>query len=204
MRGVKPFHADQLEITAEVPGVESTYWQAIAEAGHGGLEVGFVEVRIKAGGLVDGGIHVCPHQRDCGSWDPASFIGYLDRDVLFPFRDDDFGYWEGLLFLPMCLHHSSEGVLESLKEHVRQMARDIHEVQVVTADQPDFGGVEKAIVILADKSGVLDSFLCQFLHVRFRADYANIARVSRVGLIRQRNVLPDKHSYAYPRHVESI
>lgn len=84
------------------------------------------------------------------------------------------------------------------------MARDIHEMQVGFADQLDLWGVEEAVVVLTDEAGVFDGFLGEFADVGCGADDADVIRVRCLFLVRERDMLPDQHPYAYPGHVEAV
>src|ERR1700722_13751167 len=68
---------------------QSGQWQAISKSIHGCLEIAGLKV------LIDGlafhsSIHVRPDQWDGAPWNPSTFIGYLNGDILLTFYDDDF------------------------------------------------------------------------------------------------------------------
>ena len=105
-----PFHTDEFQVTSEIACIESADGEAVAEPSHGGFEIGFVEVGVEVRGLVDGGVHVCPHEWDGGPWDSSAFVGDFDGDVLFALCDDDFGDWKGFLIGSMRLNDGSQRV----------------------------------------------------------------------------------------------
>ena len=84
------------------------------------------------------------------------------------------------------------------------MTRDVHEVEVWTTDQLDFGRVEEAVVVLADETGVLDGFLREFADVRFGADDADVVGLDGLALIRQGDVLADQHPDADAGHIKAV
>ena len=84
------------------------------------------------------------------------------------------------------------------------MTGHVHEVQVRVADELDFGRFEQAVVVLAHETGVLDGLLGKVPHVGLGADDADVGGVPVVALVRQGDVLSDKHSDAYPGHVEAV
>lgn len=104
----------------------------------------------------------------------------------------------------MSLDDGAQRVLERLEEHVRQVTRDVHEVEVGVADELDAGRLEQAVVVLADEAGVLNGLLGQLLDVCLCADDADVGWVAVVALVRQGNVLADEHADADARHVEAV
>lgn len=67
---------------------------------------------------------------------------------------------------------------------MRQVARNVHEVEVGFADELDFGRVEQAEVIFADEPRILDCFLRQVSHVSLGADDAYVVRITVLPLFR--------------------
>lgn len=104
----------------------------------------------------------------------------------------------------MGLDNSAQRVLEGLEEHMRQMAGNVHEVEVGIADELDLGSLKHAIVILTDKASVLNGFLGEVLNVGLGADDADIVGVAMMALIGQGDVLTDEHTDADTGHVEAI
>lgn len=202
--GAVAFHADKLEVTAEVASVQARDGQSVAEAGHGRFKVGFVEVWIEVGRLVDRGVHVCPDQRDAAAWNSTTLVADFDGDVLASLAHNDLCDRELLFVGAMSLDNSSQAVLQGLEKHVRQVSRDVHEVEVWWANQAYLGRVKQAVVILANKPCVLDGFLRQVADVGICTDDADIVRVRMRALVSQCDVLSDKHAYSYAAHVESV
>ena len=104
----------------------------------------------------------------------------------------------------MSFDDSSQRVLERFEEHVGQMAGHIHKLEVGRTEELDFRGIEQTKMVFAHESRILDGLLCQVLYTCLRADDAHVVGVFVGGLIRQRNVLPNKHTYTNTRHVESV
>lgn len=202
--GAVALHGDELEVAAEVARVQARDGQAVAEAGHGGLEVRFVEVRVEVGGLVDGRVHVGPDEGDAGAGDSAAFVGDFDRDVLAAFADNDLRDGEFLLVGAVGFDDGAQAVLKGFEEHVRQVAGHVHEVEIGRANKTDLGRVEEAVVVLADEAGVFDCLLRQVAHVGVRADDADVVGIRVRALICQGDVLADKHADTYTAHVEAV
>lgn len=104
----------------------------------------------------------------------------------------------------MGLDDGAQGVLEGLEEHVRQMAGDVHEVQVGIAYQLNARGFKQAIVVFADEAGVLNGLLRKLFDVGLGADDADVGGVAMVALVGQGNVLADEHADADAGHVEAV
>lgn len=172
-----PFHADQLQVAAKVPGVQPRYRQSVSKASHWGLKIALVEIRIEAWCLVDGSVHVGPDERDGRAWDAAALVRDLNGDVLLALGDDDLCDREVLLILAMALDDGTQRVLQCLEEHMRKMARDVHEADVVVADELDLGGIEQAVVVFADKAGVLDGLLGELADIGLGADDADVVGI---------------------------
>lgn len=197
-------HTDQLEITTKVASIQARDGQAVAEAGHGGLEVVLMKVRVEVGRAFDGGVHVGPDEGDGGAGDAAALVGDLDGDVLFALGDDDLGGREGGLARAVRLDDGAEAVLEQLEEHVAEVARHIHEGDVVGADQLHLRRLEEAVVVFAHEACVFDGFLRQLAYVAARADDADVVGFVPLALFRQRDVLAHEHADADARHVEPV
>lgn len=84
------------------------------------------------------------------------------------------------------------------------MAGDVHEVQMRGAYELDFRGVEEAVVVFADETGVFDGFLREVADVGFGADDADVGGVFVVALVGEGDVLADEHSDADAGHVEAV
>jgi hypothetical protein len=198
------FHADELEVAAEVTRVQAGDGETISEACHGRLEVRLVEIRVQIGRLVDGGVHVSPYQWDAAAGDSSALVADFDGDVFATFAHDDLCHREFLLVRAVRLDNSSQAVLEGLEQHVRQMSWYVHEVEVRRANQADLGRIEQAVVILANETSVLDGFLRQVPHVGICANYSDIVRVCMCSLVGQSDVLSNEHAYSDTAHVKSI
>jgi len=198
------FHADKLEVTAKVARIQAGDWKTITEAGHWRLEVRLIEVRVQIGRLVDGGVHVCPYQWYAAARDSSTLVADFDGDVFATLAYNDLRHGEFFLVRAVGLDNGSQAVLEGLEQHVRQMSWYVHEVEVRRADEANLGRIEQAIVILANKTRVLDSFLRQVPNVGICANYADIVGVCMCPLISQSDVLSDEHAYSYTAHVKSI
>lgn len=199
-----PLHTDQLQVSAKVPGVQPGNGQSITKACHWSLEVAFVEVWVELRRLIDSRIHVSPYKGNGASRNTATLVRDLDGDVFLSFGHNDLCDGKLFLVLSMCFDDSTKGVLERLKEHMRQMTRNVHEVEVGVADELNFGSIEEAVVILADEASVLDGFLGQIAHVCLCTDDADIGRIRMSSLIGQSNVLAYKHANTDTRHVEAV
>ena len=199
-----PFHANQLQVPAKVARVQPRDGQSVTEPSHRGLEIALVKVGVEARCLVYGGVHVRPDQGDGRSRDAASLIGNLDCDVFLALGDDDLCDGEVVLVLAMALYDSTQGVFQGLEEHVRQVARYVHEADVVVADELDLGGVEQTVVVLAYEARVLDGFLGEFADVGLCADDADVVGVGARALVGEGDVLADEHTDADTRHVEAV
>ena len=77
-------------------------------------------------------------------------------------------------------------------------------MQVGFAHEPDFRGVEEAIVVFADEAGVFDGFLGEFAHVGLGADDADVVGRCGLFLVREGDVLADEHADADAGHVEAV
>lgn len=199
-----PLHANQLQVAAKVARVQSGNGQAVAEASHGSLEVALVKVGIQVGGAVDGGVHVGPDERDGAAGDAAALVANLDGDVLLALGDNDLCDGKLLLVHAVGLDDGAQRVFERLKEHVRQVAGHVHEVEVGVADELDLGGLEEAVMVLADEAGILNGLLGEVLDVCLCANDADIGGVAVVALVRQGNVLAEEHADADAGHVEAV
>ena len=191
-----PFHADEFQVTAEIPGIESTYGKTIAEPSHGCFEVALVEVWVQVWGLVDRGVHVCPNQRDRRSGYSTSLVGYLNGNVFVALGNDHFCDRKVLLLLAVGFDNSSERILKGLEKHVRQMAGYIHEVEIRLTDQLHLRRIKKTVVVLTNESRIFDCFLGKLLYIGFGTYDANIVRFRGMPLIRESNVLSDEHTDA--------
>ena len=198
------FHADELEIAAEVARIEAGDGKTIAEACHGRLEVRLVEIWVQIGRLVDCGVHVSPYQWDAAARNSSTLVADFDGDVFATFAYDDLRHGKFLLVCAMGLDNGSQAVLERLKQHVRQMSWHVHEVEIRRADQANLGRIKQAVVVLANETRVLDGFLRQVPHVGVCANYADIVWVCMCPLISQSDVLSNEHAYSYTAHIKSI
>lgn len=179
-----PFHTDQLQIATKVASIQSTDRQTVSKTSHGSLEVTLVKVGIQARSLLYGSVHVRPDQGDGGARDATTFVGNLDRNVFFALRDDDLGDREGILVCAVGFHDRTQGVLQGFKEHMGQVTRNIHEVQIFLADKLHFGGIKETIVILTDEASVVDSLKGDLAHIGFRTDDTDIVWLSHMRLFR--------------------
>lgn len=84
------------------------------------------------------------------------------------------------------------------------MTGDIHKIQIVLADELNFGSFEKAVVVLTDKTSILDGFLGQLPDVSFGADDPYVVRMAGMSLVGECDVLAYQHSYPDPGHVEPV
>ena len=154
--------------------------------------------------MIDSRVHVCPHQGNGGSRDTAAFVGDLDGDVLLALGDNDLGDGEVVSVLTVALHDGTQGVLQGLEEHVRQVAGDVHEADVVVAYELDLWGVEEAVVVLTHEACVFDGFLGEFADVGLGADDADVVGVGARALVGEGDVLADEHADADAAHVEAV
>ena len=104
----------------------------------------------------------------------------------------------------MSFDHSTQRVLERLEQHMRQVARDVHEADVVVTDELDLRGVEQAVVVLAHEASVLDGLLSELTHVGLGADDADVVGVRARALVGEGDVLADEHADADAAHVEAV
>ena len=199
-----PLHTDQLQIAAKVPRIEPTDGQAVAEARHGRLEIALVELRVDGRGRVDGRVHVRPDERDRRARDPAALVRDLDGDILFALGDDDFCDGELGLLLPVKVDDGAEGVFEGLEKHMRKVAGDVHEIEVVSTHELDLGRLEQAVIVFAYEARVLDRFGREVLDVRLCADDADIVGVAVGARVLEGDVLADEHADADAGHVEAV
>ena len=65
------------------------------------------------------------------------------------------------------------------------MPRDVHEVQVLLADELDLGSFIQAVVFFAHETSVLDGFLGDLMHVGLGTDYSDIIRLADMRLLCQ-------------------
>lgn len=87
---------------------------------------------------------------------------------------------------------------------MRQVTRDVHEVEVRVAHELNLGRFKQAVVVLADKAGILDGFLCQVPDVCLGADDTDVCRVAVMALVGQGNVLAEKHTDSDTGHVKAV
>lgn len=87
---------------------------------------------------------------------------------------------------------------------MREMAWDIHEVEIVAADQLHLRCFEEAVVVFAHESSVLNGFQSQVFDVCFRADNADIIWMMMLILMLEGNMLSNQHTNADTRHVKAV
>ena len=83
-----------------------------------------------------------------------------------------------------------------------QMARDIHEPQVIRTRQLHLRSLEQTIMFLADEESIIYRFLTYVSHTCIRAYHSDIIRVG-IQLI-QGYMLADEYSNPNSTHVESV
>ena len=112
-------HRDEAQVATKVPRIQPRKREAIAEARHGRIEITRLEVLIDLLCL-HGGVRVRPDERNRAARDPASLVGYLDRDVLLALDDDYLDRRDRVLLLvPVSLDDRAERVLEQLEANMR-------------------------------------------------------------------------------------
>jgi len=160
-------HGDQAQVAPKVPRVQSREREAVAEPGHGRVEIARLEVLIDVLAL-HGGVHVRPDERYRAARYPATLVRDLDRDVLLALDDDHLDRRDlVLLVVPVPLHDRAERVLEQLKADVGQVTGHVREMQVVWADQLHGRALEHPVMLLADVARVLDRLVDDVIGVLY-------------------------------------
>lgn len=77
-------------------------------------------------------------------------------------------------FCSVLLHHGPERVLEQLKQHVAQVRGHVHELEVLLAVKMNLGSTEQAVVIFADKLGVIDRLLSHVCQIGLCTNNADV------------------------------
>lgn len=154
--------------------------------------------------MIDGRVHVRPYEGYRAPGDSSTFIADFDGDVFFPLRDDDLCHGEILFVLAMSVHDRAQAVFQRLEQHMRQVSRHVHEVQVVAADELYLWRIEQSVVILADEARVFYRFERQILHVGLGANNTHVVGVVMGASVLKGDVLADEHAYPDTGHVEAV
>ena len=169
-------HGDEAQVAPKVPRVQPREREAVAESGHGRVEIARLKI------LVDvlpfhGGVHVRPDERYRTPRDPAPLVRDLDRDVLLALDDDHLDRrYLVLLLVPVPLHDRAERILEQLEADVRQVTGHVREMQVFRADQLHGRALEHPVMLLADVARVLDRLVDDIVDVLLRSAADRVRR----------------------------
>ena len=132
---------------------QSRQWQSVPESSHGCFEVARLKVLIDVLPM-HGRVHVRPDERDGTARNASAFIRNLDGDVFLALHDDHLDGWIHVLFIRTePLHDRTKRVLEQFEHYMRQMTRDIGEMEVLRTDELYGRRLEHGVVLFAYEPG---------------------------------------------------
>lgn len=155
--------------------------ETVAKPGHRRFEITRIKVLINALSL-HRRVHIRPDEWNRASRNTTALVADLDCDIFLALNDNDFDRRVvPVVFRSESLDDGTKRILQQLEADMGQVTGNVCHGEVWWADELDGRTLEHGVVLLADESCVLDSFLDDVVDV---GRSTNDTDVILMGLLR--------------------